>query len=195
MDDEEYIRNNPDLFGLRRSHRARPSRPMVDSDDEGDSDSDIVRPPRKRPRHTSRSSQQPTPDIDLPSDSDEADAYGGRRAKLTKKQRRRFLESSSNLAPSHAEVRFSTRRAGKVSNYNEDDDDAIFQEDDSEMTPNYWATEEDNRPAIYIVLNHRLKADVTTMSPTKDDYEFLIKWQNKAYYHATWETTDNLANV
>jgi chromodomain-helicase-DNA-binding protein 1 len=196
MDDEEYIRNNPDLYGLRRSHRARQSRPMVDSDEEGDSDSDVVRPPRKRPRHTSHSSQRPTPDIDLPSDSDEADAYGGRRAKLTKKQRRRFLESGDHLAPSHAEVRFSTRRAGKVSNYNEDDDDAMFQEDDSEMTPNYWATEqEDNRPAIDTVLNHRLKADVTTSSPSKDDYEFLIKWQNKAYYHATWETTEALANV
>ena len=199
VDDEEFIRNNPDLYGLRRSHRARPSRPMIDdSSEDQDSDSDIAPRPRKRLRPASRhSSKQPTPVIETPDDSEGSDGYGGVRARLTKKQKRRFLSSGPNLTPSHAEVRFSTRRAGKVSNYNEDDDDEIFDQDDSEMlTPSYWpAGQEDTSPAIDVVLNHRLKADVTTPSHTRDDYEFYIKWQQKAYYHATWETTETLANV
>jgi chromodomain-helicase-DNA-binding protein 1 len=199
IDDEDYIRNNPDLFGLRRSHRARPSRPMLDeSSDQNGSDSDIAVRPRKRLRQSSRqSSKQATPMIGSAGNSeDDSDNYGGARARLTKKQRRRFLESGGNLAPSHAEVRFSTRKAAKISNYNEDEDDDIFDQNESEMmTPNYWpAGQEDTRPAIDIVLNHRLGENVTTTSPSKDDYEYQIKWQQKAYYHATWETTETLAN-
>ena len=198
-DEEEYIRNNPDLYGLRRSHRARTSRPMVDdSSDDHDSDSDIAPRPRKRARPASRqSSKQATPHVESPGHSeDDSDAYGGVRARLTKKQRRRFLQSSGSLAPSHAEVRFSTRRAGKVNNYNEDDDDDMFDQDESEMlTPNYWpAGQEDNTPAIDIVLNHRLKQGITETSQSRDDYEFYIKWQQRAHYHATWETTESLAN-
>jgi chromodomain-helicase-DNA-binding protein 1 len=194
--DDDYMRENPDLYGLRRSGRARPSRTLAESSEEDDSD--VPRRPRKRLRHTSgRSSKQATPLIESPSASDgDDDAYGGRRGKLTKKQKQRFLQSG-NLTPSHAEVRFSTRRSAKVSNYNEDDDDEMFLEDEDpdNLTPNYWVGEEDNSPAIDIVLNHRLRADVTAATYKKEDYEFLIKWQQKAYYHATWETTDTLANV
>lgn len=199
IDDEDYIRNNPDLYGLRRSHRARPSRPMLDdSSDQNDSDSDIAVRPRKRLRQSSRqSSKQATPmNGSLGDSDDDSDTYGGARGRLSKKQKRRFLEPSGSLAPSHAELRFSTRKAAKISNYNEDDDDDFLDQADSEMmTPNYWpAGQEDTRPAIDIVLNHRLRENVTTSLPTKDDFEYLIKWQQKAYYHATWETTETLAN-
>lgn len=195
-DDEEYIRNNPDLYGLRRSGRARPARTLAEFSE--DEDSDVISRPRKRLKQSSRpSSKQQTPNVESPSDnSGESDEYGGRHKKLTKKQKRRFLESSAGLSPAHAEVRFSTRRANKVSNYNEDDEDP-FEEEGSEMlTPNYWANApEDNTPAIDIVLNHRLKADVTTPQHVKEEYEFLIKWQQQAYYHATWETLESLAGV
>ena len=193
-ENDDYMRRDPDLYGLRRSHRARPTRALVETSDE-DFDSDAAQPPRKRPRQSYQSSKQPTPVIETPSESDD-DAYGGRRAKLSKKQKRRFLESAGNLAPPHAEVRFSTRRAGKVSNYNEDDDDDLLGEDESEMTPSYYyAPEQDNSPAIDIILNHRLLATVTTPSQSRDDYEFKIKWQQKAHYHSTWETIESLASV
>jgi len=196
---DEVIRSNPDLYGLRRSGRAHPVRTMAESSDEHDSDSDIAPRPRKRIRPTSqRSSKQPTPIVDSPSNSeDDSDAYGGRRAKTTKKQRRRLQQSAESLTPIHAEVRFSTRRAAKVSNYNEDEDDDMFDEDDPDiLTPSYWANgQEDNSPAIDIVLNHRLKPGISTPTSSKEDYEFLIKWQQKAYYHATWETTESLAGV
>lgn len=194
-DDEDYIRNHPDLFGLRRSGRARPAHTMAESSDE---DSDVVSRPRKRLRQSSRpTSKQPTPNIDSASDASDDEDYGGRHKKLTKAQKHRFLNpASAAMSPAHAEVRFSTRRGNKPSNYNEDDADP-FEEDASEMlTPNNWpAAEEDTRPAIDIVLNHRLKSDVTTPQHTKDEYEFLIKWQQSAYYHATWETIESLADV
>ncbi|KAL9115499.1 MAG: hypothetical protein Q9227_000820 [Pyrenula ochraceoflavens] len=197
IDDDEYIRNNPDLFGLRRSHRARFNRPMVDdSSEDRDSDSDIAPRSRKRPRAKSAtSSQQGTPNIGSSRNSDsESDTYGGARNKSTKK-RRRLLQANDHLAPSHAEIRFSTRRANRVSNYNEDQDEDNFIEDDAEdMTPNYWTTEQDySMPAIDIVLDHRLKEGAPAHSQDKNDYEFYVKWQEKAYFHATWETAEELA--
>lgn len=195
VDEDEYIRNNPDLYGLRRSRRAHQVRPVVeDTSDDQNSDSDIAPRPRKRARHASRaSSKQVTPALSDESD-DDSDVYGGSRAKLSKKQRRKLLQSSSTLTPAHAEVRFSTRRAAKVSNYNEDDDD-MFEEDESEMmTPNYWLTgQDDGTPAIDMVLNHRLREGKTELSEPKEDYDFYIKWQTKAYYHATWESAEYLS--
>jgi len=200
VDEEDYMRTNPEMYGLRRSGRARPVTNLAESSAEQDSDSDIGPRPRKRLRAgpSQRSSNQPTPIVESPTDSDDdSDAYGGRRAKISKKQRRRLLQSAESLTPAHAEIRFSTRRAAKVSTYNEDEDEDEFVEDDPDvLTPNYWVNGvEDNSPAIDIVLNHRLKADITTPSHAKEDYEFLIKWQQKAYYHATWETIESLAGV
>ncbi|KIV88307.1 hypothetical protein PV10_08001 [Exophiala mesophila] len=199
-EEDDYIRSNPEMYGLRRSGRARAVPNMAESSGEQDSDSDIAPRPRKRLRAgtSRRSSNQPTPVVESPSASDgDSDAYGGRRARLSKKQRRRLLQSAESLTPAHAEVRFSTRKAAKVSTYNEDDDDDMFDDNDPDtLTPSYWANGvEDNSPAIDIVLNHRLKPDVTTENPSKDDYEFLIKWQQKAYYHATWETSESLIGV
>jgi chromodomain-helicase-DNA-binding protein 1 len=54
-------------------------------------------------------------------------------------------------------VRFSTRRAAAKTNYNEDDDLGLSEEDTENLTPNYWAYADDNTPAIDQVLNHRLK--------------------------------------
>jgi len=54
-------------------------------------------------------------------------------------------------------VRFSTRRGAKVTNYNEDDNLGLSDEDTEEMTPNHTYAYEDDAPAIDAVLNHRLK--------------------------------------
>ena len=125
------------------------------------------------------------------SDSDsDVDAYGGsRRAHAAKKQNRRLVQSTRDTTPSHAEVRFSTRKAARVSNYNEDDDDMF--DDEADMIPQSWAAGvEDNTPAIDVVLNHRLREGTgdDVSDPGRDDFEYHIKWQGKAHYHATWET-------
>jgi len=94
---------------------------------------------------------------------------------------------------SAAEVRFANRRSGKITTYTEDDNEDEFLEDeDSEMTPNYYQVEETG-PAIDQVLDHRLKPDVTEPYPAERDYEYFIKWQGKAHYHATWEEYSSLS--
>lgn len=78
----------------------------------------------------------------------------------SKKQQRRLVQSHLDLNPHHAEIRFSTRKATKLSNYKEDDDD-MFNEEADMLTPNYHAVGPDeNVPAIDAVLNHRLREGI-----------------------------------
>ncbi|KAJ5587722.1 Chromodomain helicase hrp3 [Penicillium hispanicum] len=196
-DETELMRQNPDLYGLRRSGRARHARPIVDS---SDSESDAVAPRSKRRRkelsqRPSKTSRSATVSSFSETDSDE---YGGKNARASKARRRR-LKEGANMVPSVPELRFSTRNAAfKVSNYNEDDDDSVFEDDADEHAPNYWMNNyvEDTRPAVDVVLNHRLKEGIDSNNPDVDrqDFEFYIKWQDKSHYHATWESNEDLAN-
>ncbi|CAD0107356.1 unnamed protein product [Aureobasidium uvarum] len=177
VDDDQYMQENPELYGLRRS---------IESSDEeqGDNDSGSdVNPGRARKRlrpATSRNVRR----SDSESGSD-SDTYGGARGReFAKKHRRRLQGASSRSASGLAgDLRFSTRQAGKVTTYNEEDGDDFSEEDTENMTPNYWVTAEDNSPGIDIVLNHRY--------PEKNDYEFF----GKAHYHATWEPWTELTSV
>jgi chromodomain-helicase-DNA-binding protein 1 len=193
-DETQYMRQNPDLYGLRRSGRARTTRHIADS---SDSDSDIVAPRSKRPRkelshQPSKTSRSATASSFSESDSDE---YGG---KASKARRRRALKQSAGMEPSLSEVRFSTRNAAKVSNYNEDDDeDDIFEDGADQVMDNYWGQDwVDTRPAVDVVLNHRLKDGVDPQDSTVDreDFEFYIKWQEKSHFHATWVPNEALSN-
>lgn len=97
------------------------------------------------------------------SDSDsDVDNYGASRPRvngLKKPHQRRHLQPARELTPNQGELRFSTRKAAKVSNYNEDNDDP-FEEEEHMLTPNYWATAEaDTTPAIDVVVGHRLRQD------------------------------------
>ncbi|KAH0284357.1 SNF2 family DNA-dependent chromodomain-containing ATPase, partial [Aureobasidium sp. EXF-3399] len=200
VDDDQYMQENPELYGLRRSGRARPTRRIIESSDEeqdnNDSGSD-VNPGRARKRlrpATSRHASVRRSDSESVSDSD---TYGGARGReFAKKHRRRLQGASSRSASGLAgDLRFSTRQAGKVTTYNEEDGDDFSEEDTENMTPNYWIAAEDNSPAIDIVLNHRVGEGKDTEYPEKNDYEFFIKWQGKAHYHATWEPWTELSSV
>lgn len=82
---------------------------------------------------------------------------GSRRQVLTKKQRRRQLQVANGLAPpSQGEVRFSSRTANKVTNYNLDDDEDDELEELA-ITPNYYNAADDDTPAIDIVLDHEIQ--------------------------------------
>lgn len=193
-DEEEYIRNNPALYGLRRSGRARAPRQVFHT---SDSESDAVsRPKGRRGQRGSRAprvARSQTPESDSESDND---LYAGPRSRSSKSKRRKISRGQDTSAPSHGEVRFSTRRANRVANYNEDADDDIFDDDSEDATPIEWVyTADDNTPAIDLVLNHRLKegVDLSTADVSRKDYEFYIKWQGKSHYHATWETLETLS--
>ena len=91
------------------------------------------------------------------SSNSDSDNYGNSRRRATaKSHRRRNNQSSSDSAPSHGELRFSTRRAAKVSNYNEDDGESFDEEDPDTVGDSYWAIEADDSPAIDEVLNHKI---------------------------------------
>lgn len=111
-------------------------------------------------------SKQPTPSGQSRTESEsDVDAYGGSRRRLQVKKPRRVLQPANQPSSSHGEVRFSTRKAAKVSTYNEDDDD-IFDDEEDMLTPNYWPTGPDeNTPAIDVVLDHRLREDSSRPVP------------------------------
>lgn len=195
-DETEFMRQNPDLYGLRRSGRARPLRNVIDS---SDSDSDVVAPRAKRQRkeysrQPSKTSRSVTASSPSETDSDE---YGGKSARSSKARRHR-LKHATGMEPSLSEVRFSTRNASKISNYNEEEEDSMFEDDPEETAQNYWATgyAEDTRPAVDVVLNHRLKEGVDPADPDVDrqHFEFYIKWQDQSHIHATWESNESLVN-
>ncbi|THC91054.1 hypothetical protein EYZ11_009476 [Aspergillus tanneri] len=181
-----------------RSGRARTTRQVAQSVSDSDSDAVAPRARRRRPVAPQHSSKRPSRSATRSSFSEESDSdeYGGSRARASKAKRRRLLQIASN-EPSHAEIRFSTRNASRVSNYNEDDDDSMFEDDPDDLEQSYWVnTVEDDRPAVDIVLNHRLTdgANLTNPNIGRHDFEYYIKWQGKSHYHATWETTESLAN-
>ena len=142
-------------------------------------------------------SKQHTPSAQSLSDSEsDIDAYGGsRRAFAAKKQQqRRLLQPKREITPAHGEVRFSTRRAAKVSNYNEEDDDDMFDDEADMVEQTNWPTApEEDLPAIDAVLNHRLRedtsesetllelraetdfrADKDVTNPGRDDFEYFV---------------------
>ncbi|GAM87744.1 hypothetical protein ANO11243_057710 [Dothideomycetidae sp. 11243] len=191
VDEDDFMTQNPELYGLRRSVQS-------DSDD----DSSDINPSRARKRLKSAGTSRPVSSHvsvvrQAPSGSDSDDVYGGARGREFAKRHRKLkaAAASSRDSPSLVDIRFSTRRAAKVSNYNEEDDD-MFEEDDADnMTPNHWVTAaEDTGPAIDVVLNHRVKQEVESPASDKHDYEFFIKWQGKAHYHATWELWTTLSS-
>lgn len=92
----------------------------------------------------------------LSTDEDESeDEYGAKRRTKSQKKRRRVAVEHDEPA----EVRFSTRKAAKVTNYNEDDDDFEMDSDDADAPP-YVYEEEEAISGIDLVLDHRLKDGV-----------------------------------
>ncbi|KAM5380488.1 hypothetical protein ACJA88_004817 [Fusarium oxysporum] len=114
VEEDEYIKANPELYGLRRSTRPREQRKIVESDD-SDSEPPVNRRTVKRRRvESSRpSSKIGTPTLrasTADSDSD-SDTYGGARAKSLQKKARMQREAQPDLAL--AEKRWSSRRAAQ----------------------------------------------------------------------------------
>ena len=203
-DETEYMRQNPDLYGLRRSTRARTTRHFMQSPSDPESDDAAPQPKRRRTaaaaaasRQSSRRPSSPLASLSQDTSETESEEYGPKRARTSKTKRRRAAQASFDKEPSHAEVRFSTRNASKVSTYNEDADDSIFEDDSDDVMENNWTNSvEDDRPAVEVVLNHRPREGANPKYPDIDrnDFEFYIKWQGQSYYHATWETAETLAN-
>ncbi|KAI1430144.1 CHD1-like protein [Xylaria sp. FL1777] len=196
-EEDEYIRENPELYGLRRSSRPTKQPRIVESDEDEDSDSDIVPTSRRTKKLrteqiSQQSSKRGTPVRQTPAGDSDSDTYGGAKARsLIKKARRQQNQPQSTHL--YAEKRWSNRRAAQtVQTYEESD---IDEEDESELTPNYWAGGDFPEDTDYIekVVGHRLKdGGELTPDATRDDFEYNIKWQGKSYLHNTWDTLEIL---
>lgn len=105
-------------------------------------------------RTGNNSSIQPSSDE---AGSEEDDVYGGAKGRsFARKHRRQKQASASGTGtPQVGEVRFSTRQAAKVTNYNEEDDYGLSEEDTQDVTPSNWVVEQAG-PSVDTVLNHRL---------------------------------------
>ncbi|KAI9784544.1 MAG: hypothetical protein M1816_000810 [Peltula sp. TS41687] len=205
VEDDDYIANNPELYGLRRSTRTRNNARQVIESSSGEEESEVsdVEKPRKKRRTLppQKASKRPTPatrrstsgrSTSVPSDSD---SFGGnnRRRGAGRKRGTTKPAFDGGLA---AALRASTRRGTKVMNYNEDDEDETSQDNSEMLTPANWAgAAEDNRPAIDTVLKYRVKEgdDQEQIDISRDAFEYFIKWQGKAHYHSTWEEGSTLA--
>ncbi|PNY24508.1 Chromo domain-containing protein 1 [Tolypocladium capitatum] len=218
--EEEFIQANPELYGLRRSTRAREPRKLVESDD---SDSDIgptnrrqakrrrvnqsqpgKRPPCMRfgfgtsPNTTTLASKRGTPLLQPStneSDSD-SDTYGGARAKSQLKKAR--LQRESQPAIVLAEKRWSSRRAAQqVQQGAYEESDFEDEEEDLEMAGAYYVADYvDDSPYVEKVVRHRLRDGLELQfDSSRHDFEYFIKWQGKSHLHDTWETIDTLRNV
>lgn len=96
-------------------------------------------------------------------DDDSEEEYGAKRGpkKLKNKNKNKKKPNRQKVVVDFdepAEVRFSTRRAAKITSYNEDDDEDEEEEDEAFIQKVY--REEDNATGIDLVLDHRPKGNL-----------------------------------
>ncbi|CAI4216269.1 unnamed protein product [Parascedosporium putredinis] len=192
--EEDYIHQNPELYGLRRSGRATQARRFVDSD--SSSESDVVptsrRPQKKRRVETSQPSSKRATPARQPSASDsDSDNYGGARAKTFRRKARRQREEQPDQVL--AEKRWSSRRAAQVQQGMYQESSAEEEEEASADNNDYLEEYVDTRPYIEKVVRHRPKVGTEIdYSARRDDFEYYIKWQGQSHLHDTWEEIDDL---
>ncbi|RKF57572.1 Chromodomain helicase hrp3 [Golovinomyces cichoracearum] len=200
--ENKHIIANPELYGLRRSGRPIQHKPIIESeDDESESDDGFhtYRIKRRKQERSQQSLKHGTPKLQSESGSgSDSDAYRGARIRsMTKKHRRRQLESR-NGTTNFYEKRWNVRKAAQVTAGAYQESEGEIDDESELLTPNYsWADAEDSSPYIDVVLKHRLKEakDIDAEDISRDDFEYYIKWQGKSHYHATWETTTSLTGV
>ncbi|KAI9167016.1 Chromodomain helicase hrp3 [Paramyrothecium foliicola] len=200
VEEDEFIKANPALYGLRRSTRPREQRKIVESDE---SDSDVAptnrrNVKRRRVEASSASSKRGTPALQpSPNDSDsDSDTYGGARARSLQKKARQQREAQPSVAL--AEKRWSSRRAAQqVQQGAYEESDFEEDEDEAEIASAYYVADYvDDSPYIEKVVRHRLRDGLElTYDATRYDFEYFIKWQGKSHLHDTWETIEGLRSV
>lgn len=147
----------------------------------------------KRPSVSSNTSPETSE-----SEAEDSDSEIYERKKPPKKQRVSRTKSRASSRPSldasFAEaVRISSRKATRVTNYNEEDSDLEMEDDDYAA---YQAQQVayDAGPRVDLFLDYRYKdgLDPESTSLSADNLEFYVKWVGMSYIHATWETAESL---
>lgn len=205
----EDVSLNPELYGLRRSHRERRGPAIVESDISDEDGSDGIKPARKKKSEYDDGFDDGFDDDDEDDDEDDDDEddefvistkkrkSNGRKPKPTKKK---------NNTPAPSEIRFSSRNSKQV-NYTVDyDDDADLlesepefdhDEEDDEANGDYYyyqqAAEAEEERGIDLVMDHKINEENAELTnEPKLDYLFKIKWSDASHLHNTWETWTTL---
>ncbi|KAI5967429.1 hrp3 [Candida theae] len=202
----EEASQNPELYGLRRSHRERKGPSIIESD----SDSDESPTTRKRKKVVDDY------DDDLIGDDDDDEVDEGddfedddfvvekkqkkKRAPGSRRKSKKQKATSQDESYSPQELRFSTRNNKQVNYAIDEDDDADLIEsdfDDADEENDYYyyqqAIAPENERGIDLVLDHKPNPDnLEVTSEPKLDYLFKIKWTDASHLHNTWETFNNL---
>ena len=210
---DEEVSLNPELYGLRRSHRERKGASIIESDD---SDSEVVSKKKRKTRKDSDDSDDGAgddgddDDDDIASDTDDSDDnYGGPAAKKRKKgvARRRVTKKpkkNHKIPVIPPEIRFSARNSRQVNYLVDVEDNADLLE--SEGTENdgegdYYYYEQANEleepeRSIEQVMDHKVNKDNAAVTgDPKLDYLFLIKWSDASHLHNTWERWTRLKDT
>ncbi|RDA90361.1 hypothetical protein CP533_3365, partial [Ophiocordyceps camponoti-saundersi (nom. inval.)] len=198
--EDEFIKANPTLYGLRRSTRAREVRKFVESDDSVTDVEPTTRRQNKRRRinQSHPSSKRGTPALQQSSNNDsdsDSDVYGGARARSQQKKARLQRESQPALAL--AEKRWSNRRAAQQVQQGAYEESDFEDEEDLEQAGAYYVADYvDDSPYVEKVVRHRVKDGLDMQyDSSRHDFEYFIKWQGKSHIHDTWETIEELRNV
>ncbi|CDK24262.1 unnamed protein product [Kuraishia capsulata CBS 1993] len=177
-DIKDEISRNPELYGLRRSGRARA--PASSFAEISDSDED-VRPTKRSKKQKNVNADEFDDDEDEDDDEDD-EFYDGESAQKKRKlngskSQRSKSKSSRASEPAYAEVRFSSRNSKTVNYAVDEDDEAEFMESDAEQAYEYdgysYADEPEGTPlaveqAIDQILDHRVVGEAEGSIP--DDH-------------------------
>jgi chromodomain-helicase-DNA-binding protein 1 len=210
---DEEVTLNPELYGLRRSHRERKGASIIESDD---SDSEVVSKKKRKTRKDSDDSDAGAgddgddDDDDIASDTDDSDDnYGGPSAKKRKKgvARRRLTKKPKKTHKTPVippEIRFSSRNSRQVNYLVDVEDNADLLESDGaeeDDEGDYYYYEQANEleepeRSIEQVMDHKLNKDNAAVTgDPKLDYLFLIKWSDASHLHNTWESWTRLKDT
>lgn len=216
------VLGNPELYGLRRSHRSTAQNQTSYYSNESDSDEDTVVSSRRRRKAYDEDADMEEIGDEADEDEDEFTADEGDsdfqgspvKAKVARGRKpvKKIKEKEEKIP-----TRFSSRNNRNV-NYNVDysDDDLLESQDEDEEDVEsgaedaeedgyeYSATpqpEEDH--GIDFVVTHRLKESedqsvlksVPSLEDCKKKFDFLIKWSDESHLHNTWEDYESLSHV
>lgn len=196
LDDE--VEANPELYGLRRSHRERRAAPIMDESDEDE-------PSSRRPKTSYEEYEDESGEEESDFDEDDDDFSVGRKktkptSKIAKSRKgpKGHKKSLTKAIPSPpAELRFSTRNSG-TKNYAVDyeDDEDLLESDEEAINDYYYyeqAMQDEPTRGIDLVLDHKLNEDNAEVTgQPKLDYLFKVKWTDLSHLHNTWESFQTL---
>ncbi|GMM28197.1 chromatin-remodeling ATPase [Martiniozyma asiatica (nom. inval.)] len=205
MSIEEEFETNPELYGLRRSGRARGKQDETEYAEFSDEDDQISTPSRKRGRsngseseededHYDEDGHEDEDDVDQDDDEEDDDFYVGKKkakkkAKISTASQRKSIKVSSIPKISAESIRFSSRNNNRAVNYavdHNDDEDLLMSEDEEmadseeqgyqEYYYDYESTSQEPQQSIDMVIDHRVIGDENS---EEDDEETMTEEQKQ----------------